>query len=81
MARQSQAAFNPSITKPEQEKKVAGKDGNSKGTVEGGNPLEVSPANQEISKPRGQQEGGAEKSAEPLEKRKSGFGEGKKGGS
>ncbi|KAF2193972.1 hypothetical protein K469DRAFT_709451 [Zopfia rhizophila CBS 207.26] len=47
------AAFNPNKTRPDQEKKTAGKKGD-------GNPLEVSPGNQEVSKPRGDQEGGAQ---------------------
>ncbi|KAF7941917.1 uncharacterized protein EAE97_006754 [Botrytis byssoidea] len=54
-AREESAAFDPSITSPESEKSEAGKGG-------GGNPLDVSPANQEVSKPRGEQEGGAERS-------------------
>ncbi|KAF7891811.1 hypothetical protein EAF00_008113 [Botryotinia globosa] len=54
-AREESAAFDPSITSPESEKSEAGKGGD-------GNPLDVSPANQEVSKPRGEQEGGAERS-------------------
>ncbi|KAK5013915.1 hypothetical protein LTR16_004089 [Cryomyces antarcticus] len=49
------AAFDPSTTRPEQEQKQA--EGASGGASV--NPLEVSPANQEVSKPRGEQEGGA----------------------
>ncbi|KAF2472511.1 uncharacterized protein BDR25DRAFT_161451, partial [Lindgomyces ingoldianus] len=47
------AAFNPNKTSPEHEKSTAGKEGD-------GNPLEVSPANPEVSKPRGDTEGGAQ---------------------
>jgi len=54
-AKQEEAAFDPSTTDPNAEKNVAGE-----GTGEDGNPLEVSPANPEVSKPRGEQEGGAE---------------------
>ncbi|CZS92801.1 uncharacterized protein RAG0_03305 [Rhynchosporium agropyri] len=53
-ARQNEAAFDPSTTDPAEEKKIAG-EGNE------GNPLEVSPANPEVSKQRGETEGGAEK--------------------
>ena len=56
-ARQEEAAFDPSQTDPGAEKQTAGE-----GTGSGGNPLDVSPANQDISKPRGDQEGGAESS-------------------
>ncbi|KAL2069664.1 hypothetical protein VTL71DRAFT_14343, partial [Oculimacula yallundae] len=55
-AKQEEAAFDPSTTDPEQERKIAGK-----GTEGSGNPLDVSPANPEVSKQRGQTEGGAEK--------------------
>lgn len=61
------------MTSPEGEKNVAGK-GEGKG-----NPLDVSPANQEVSKPRGEQEGGAQSGGG--EGGRSGFGSGKKGGS
>lgn len=53
---------------------------------EQGNPLDVSPANQEVSKQRGQTEGGAEnsgkdgKSTESGSGGQSGFGSGPKGG-
>ncbi|KAJ2901389.1 hypothetical protein MKZ38_001907 [Zalerion maritima] len=40
-------AFNPKLTKPETEKKEAGKE------AEKVNPLEASPANKDISKPQG----------------------------
>ncbi|CZR51958.1 uncharacterized protein PAC_01835 [Phialocephala subalpina] len=70
-ARQEEAAFDPSTTDPQKEKKVAGEGEGS------GNPLEVSPANPEVSKPRGETEGGAENA----EKRKSsGGGSPKKAG-
>jgi len=55
VARQEEAAFDPKKTSPEQEKKTAGE-----GTEESGNPLDVSPANSEVSKPTKQE--GAEKS-------------------
>ncbi|KAI9736568.1 MAG: hypothetical protein M1818_006079 [Claussenomyces sp. TS43310] len=55
-ARNDQAAFDPSTTQPGQERDQAGK-GN------GSNPLDVSPANPEVSKQRPLQEGGAENSA------------------
>ncbi|EKD15199.1 hypothetical protein MBM_06415 [Drepanopeziza brunnea f. sp. 'multigermtubi' MB_m1] len=66
-ARQEKAAFDPSTTDPQQEKEIAGA-----GNEESGNPLEVSPANPEVSKQRGQQEGGAESS--PGKERQSGGG-------
>ncbi|KAF8864827.1 hypothetical protein BDZ45DRAFT_494450 [Acephala macrosclerotiorum] len=52
-ARQEQAAFDPNTTDPQKEKKVAGEEEGS------GNPLDVSPANPEVSKPR-ETEGRAE---------------------
>lgn len=73
-AREESAAFDPSITSPESEKSEAGKGGD-------GNPLDVSPANQEVSQPRGEQEGGAERSPGDKNvsgKKGSGFGKGKK---
>ncbi|KAG9232328.1 hypothetical protein BJ875DRAFT_359901, partial [Amylocarpus encephaloides] len=63
-AAERKGAFDPERTRPEEEK-------------EGGNnvnPLEVSPANPEVSKPRGETEGGAEGSGEDNAKRGSGFG-------
>ncbi|KAI4200459.1 MAG: hypothetical protein LQ350_003907 [Teloschistes chrysophthalmus] len=57
-ARQDDTAFDPSTTDPHSQKeKVGEKTGSSD------NPLEVSPANHEISKPRHSQEGGAENSS------------------
>jgi len=56
-ARQEEAAFGPETTDPSKEKKIAGEGEGS------GNPLEVSPANTKVSKPRGETEGGAENSA------------------
>jgi len=53
-ARQEEASFDPKTTDPDKEKKIAGEGEGS------GNPLEVSPANPEVSKPRGETEGGAE---------------------
>ncbi|PSN75555.1 hypothetical protein BS50DRAFT_568182 [Corynespora cassiicola Philippines] len=49
----SDAAFNPNKTSPEEERDTAERESN-------GNPLDVSPGNPEISKPRGEQEGGAQ---------------------
>ncbi|PBP20968.1 hypothetical protein BUE80_DR008221 [Diplocarpon rosae] len=71
-ARQEEAAFDPSTTDPQEERKIAGE-----GNEESGNPLDVSPANPEVSKQRGQQEGGAEKGAA---KTQSGAGSPKKAG-
>ncbi|KAL2044772.1 hypothetical protein N7G274_002547 [Stereocaulon virgatum] len=65
-ARQENAAFNLNITDPQEQKNVAG-EGTGKGTVsksdDTNNPLEVSPANPELSKQRGQMEGGPENSS------------------
>ncbi|KAF2735868.1 hypothetical protein EJ04DRAFT_511487 [Polyplosphaeria fusca] len=47
------AAFNPNKTRPEEEKKTSNKES------EGAGSLDVSPGNPEVSKPRGDQEGGA----------------------
>jgi len=57
-AAQEEAAFDPNDTNPESEKKTAGEgnDGRS-------NPLDVSPANPEVSKQQSPTEGGAEKSS------------------
>ena len=71
-ARQEEAAFDPNNTDPEQEKKVAGE-----GQGEG-NPLDVSPANPDVSQQRGKTEGGAENSGN--ERRSSGGGSPKKSG-
>jgi len=70
VAAQEDAAFDPKTTDPQKEKNIAGKGGES------GNPLEVSPANPEISEPKGETEG-AEKSAGG--KSQSGAGSPKKG--
>jgi len=51
-AASSGAAFDPGNTSPEGENKTAEKEG-------GGNSLDVSPSNPEVSKPRGSEEGGA----------------------
>jgi hypothetical protein len=62
-------AFDPSKTKPEDEK------------ASGGQNLEVSPGNSEVSKQRDMQEGGAEESGkDDSQKRGTGFGSPKKGG-
>lgn len=70
-AAQEDAAFNTDTTSPREEKKKAGQ-GNE------GNPLEVSPANPEISKPSSETEGGAESA--PERKEQSGGGNLKKNG-
>lgn len=44
------AAFNPNKTRPEEEVDTAGK--NKKDNPHGGNPLDVSPGNQEVSQPK-----------------------------
>ena len=56
-ASKDEAAFDPNKTGPESEKESAG-------TNASNNPLEVSPGNQNVSQPRDQQEGGAEKGAD-----------------
>jgi len=72
-ARQEDAAFNPNKTGPEDEKNTAG-DGNNS------NPLNVSPANPEVSKQTDSQEGGAENSGKDSNGRQSGHGSPSKGG-
>jgi len=57
-AKQDDAAYDPNVTDPGKEKDVAGA-----GNEKSGNPLNVSPANQEVSKPRSGTEGGAERAA------------------
>ncbi|KAB8294037.1 hypothetical protein EYC80_009495 [Monilinia laxa] len=74
-ARQEGAAFDPESTRPEEEMEQAGK-----GHGEGANPLEVSPANGEVS--RGT-EGGVERSEEGVDgggRKGSGFGRGGRAG-
>lgn len=72
-AKQEEAAFDPDITDPKKEETVAGEGQGS------GNPLDVSPANPEVSKQgRGEAEGGAENSGEG--KSQSGGGSPKKAG-
>ncbi len=56
-ADQAEAAFDPSTTSPEKEKEIAGQ---GKGA---GNPLEVSPANPEVSKQKGEEMGGVTENA------------------
>lgn len=55
-AAQTDAAFDPSKTRPEEEHAAAGRE---KGSVkqDGGNPLDMSGANHEVSKPLGEQGG------------------------
>ncbi|MCJ1430865.1 hypothetical protein MMC27_000215 [Xylographa pallens] len=73
-ANQDSAAFDPSKTDPMQQKEEAGK-----GKGDASNPLEVSPANPEVSKQRPEQEGGAEKSTGSGRERSSGGGSPAKG--
>ncbi|KAI9847512.1 MAG: hypothetical protein M1837_002413 [Sclerophora amabilis] len=73
-AQQDSAAFDPSLTAPESQKERAGE-----GDEPGANPLDVSPANPEVSKTRGDKEGGAENGARGRE-RTSGGGSPKKNG-
>lgn len=70
-ARQEQAAFDPSTTDPAKEKSKAG-EGNEKTS----NPLDVSPANTDISKQRPLQEGRTGNSSS--ERNQSGHGSPKK---
>ncbi|MCJ1420950.1 hypothetical protein MMC32_007310 [Xylographa parallela] len=73
-ANQNSAAFDPSKTNPMEQKEEAGK-----GKGDASNPLEVSPANPEVSKQRPEQEGGAEKSTGSGRERSSGGGSPAKG--
>ncbi|KAI9702837.1 MAG: hypothetical protein M1836_008051 [Candelina mexicana] len=57
-AREQDAAFDPQKTSPETEKDTAGE--NSRADS---NPLDVSPANPEVSKPRSSTEGGPQNSS------------------
>ncbi|CAO1597210.1 hypothetical protein XANCAGTX0491_001029 [Xanthoria calcicola] len=60
-ARHEDTAFDPDVTDPGHQKdKVGDKTGNSQASD---NPLEVSPANHEISQPRHEQEGGSQNSS------------------
>ncbi|CAD6449107.1 1ed27ea8-744d-4c7a-b5bd-ed4049551cf9 [Sclerotinia trifoliorum] len=54
-AREQSAAFDPNITNPESEKDQAGKGEKKEGY---GNPLEVSPANRDVSRQTGEMGGG-----------------------
>ncbi|TVY31036.1 hypothetical protein LHYA1_G000206 [Lachnellula hyalina] len=72
------AAFNPDITSPEAEKKAAGKGNEGKTN---GNPLEVSPANRDISHQTDGQHAGAENSRGGSGKQSGFGGPQKKGGS
>jgi len=74
-AAQEEAAFDPNNTKPETEKDVAGQ-----GQGKAGNPLEVSPANPEVSKQKGETEGGAENSGKDSGSSQSRHGSPKKAG-
>lgn len=48
-AENEDAAFNPNKTRPEEEVETAGM--NKKDNPHGGNPLDVSPGNEEVSRP------------------------------
>ncbi|RDL37168.1 uncharacterized protein BP5553_04601 [Venustampulla echinocandica] len=75
-ARQKEAAFSPDTTSPGEERELAGK-----GTGQHGNPLDVSPANRDVSKTRVPDEGGPERSPrEGSKDKKSGFGKPEKKG-
>ncbi|KAK6581343.1 hypothetical protein PZA11_006034 [Diplocarpon coronariae] len=69
-ARQEEAAYDPSTTDPQEERKIAGEGNEACGP-------DVSPANPDVSKQTGQQEGGAEKG---VKKEQSGAGRPKKAG-
>ncbi|MCJ1319922.1 hypothetical protein MMC15_005258 [Xylographa vitiligo] len=73
-ANQNSAAFDPSKTDPIEQKEEAGK-----GKGDESNPLEVSPANPEVSKQRPEQEGGAERATGNGRERTSGGGSPAKG--
>ncbi|KAI9751644.1 MAG: hypothetical protein M4579_005969 [Chaenotheca gracillima] len=72
-AQQQEAAFDPKMTDPQEMKAKAGE-----GEGDGPNPLDVSPANPDVSKPRKSTEGGAETSANSGSRRSSGGGSPKK---
>ncbi|MCJ1267862.1 hypothetical protein MMC22_007748 [Lobaria immixta] len=57
-ARHEEAAFDPNTTDPQAQKKKAGESGE-----DSNNPLEVSPANPDVSQQRDTTEGGAESSS------------------
>ncbi len=65
VAAHEDAAFNPKKTRPEEEKDAAGKKTDS-------NPLEVSGANQDISKPQGDNPGGRLKPGQDKQRRSGG---------
>jgi len=64
-AAQSDAAFDPNKTSPEEAKDAAGAEA-------GGNPLEVSPANKDVSRPRGGEEEARGRADTPDKQRRSG---------
>lgn len=74
---QSDGAFDPSTTKPDEE--LGRAENHKDGGANEHNPLDVSPANAEVSKQRPQQEGGAE-NAPSREGSQSGGGSPEKGG-
>lgn len=71
----SDAAFNPNKTSPESAERTAEAEGNKDGAE--ADPLNVSPGNPEVSKPRPAQEGGA---SSGVRTKKSGGGSPKKSG-
>ncbi|KAK8158059.1 hypothetical protein BKA80DRAFT_184002, partial [Phyllosticta citrichinensis] len=74
-AQTTDAAFNPNKTSPEEETATANRE-----SGEDTNPLDVSPGNPEISKPRDPTEGGADKAPQKERARTSGHGSPKKAG-
>lgn len=71
----SDAAFDPSKTKPEESKEAAGQEQKAAGGGSGGgNPLEVSGANQGRSKPLGEEGGGEMKDTASNEKTRASYG-------
>jgi hypothetical protein len=73
-AENSDAAFNPNKTRPEEEVDTAGT--NKKDNPHGGNPLDVSPGNTDVSKPSS----GENRKAENTNEKRSGAGSAPKAG-
>lgn len=74
-AEQKEAAFNPKFTSPGEEREVAGK-----GNEQHGNPLDVSPANRDVSKTRVPDEAMEDRNPKAGADRKSVFGKPQKKG-
>ncbi|KAK8177937.1 hypothetical protein IWX90DRAFT_510597 [Phyllosticta citrichinensis] len=81
-AQTTDAAFNPNKTSPEEETATANRESGEvrKSGPSDTNPLDVSPGNPEISKPRDPTEGGADKAPQKERARTSGHGSPKKAG-